>query len=104
MGEHAVQWFDRPEHLVRDGPEHVDRPHLRRSRLGPGRRLSRDFDVTFCLPPLHEELVDPLLMLPMLVALAFAIEGTECKHSAAAAGNLCVARAVSAVYGTFFPR
>lgn len=93
MQDLGKEWFTKQSHIN----------HLRRSRLGLGRRLAEDFDVTFCLPPLHEEAADTLLMLPMLAALAFAIEGTHCQVKAAAAGEVIVDEAGGAL-GAFLSR
>lgn len=66
-GEKAVKWF-RHDH------GDVNRGRLTRNRLGAHRTLA-DCDVVFSFPPLGDPLMQPLLSLSMLIALALALEG-----------------------------
>ena len=97
LAERVVHWFDRPEHVRR----------LRRSRLGRaggGARPLRHVDVYFCFSPLGLEVQDTLLMLPMMAALAFAIEDSLCKPQTAGSGEMSVVEGLGASYGAFLPR
>ena len=90
----AVHWWTCANHLGR----------LQRSRLGQRYRLLHNVDVVFCLPPLHTPARGAMLMLPMIVALAYALEGTEHRPRAAAAGELCVDEESGQAFGAFWPR
>lgn len=93
LAERAVAWFE--------VSAHVDR--LERSRLG-GRRLRGECDVVFGFPPLQTDARDPNFMLPMMLALALAIEGGSSKARTAALGEVYVLQEPHALAGTFTPR